>query len=301
MSTDQQPDIIHYTNCPACHSTAIGYAITATDFTVTRKLFEIWECRDCTLRFTQHVPGVDSIGAYYASQDYVSHTDTQQGLVNKLYHTVRNHTLHTKRDLVKKYSGLQSGALLEVGAGTGAFANTMQQAGWMITGLEPDATARSLAAAKYGLTLLPPGELYQLPSASYDVITLWHVLEHVHDLHGYLENFHRLLKPAGKLVVAVPNYTSRDATVYQSAWAAYDVPRHLYHFSPAAMKKLAASKGFSVNALRPMWFDSFYVAMLSEKYRNGNLLSAAWNGLASNINTLSRTDECSSVIYVMGK
>ncbi|NCI46183.1 class I SAM-dependent methyltransferase [Sediminibacterium soli] len=297
------PEKIHYHHCPACQSADIQYSLAAKDHTVSGEDFTIWECGNCSLRFTQDVPDQSGIGRYYASEEYVSHTDTKEGLVNRLYHLVRNHTLQTKQKLVQTRSGKRMGALLDVGAGTGAFSDTMQRAGWSVTGLEPDATARKNAREKYGLSLLSPEELYHLPPSQFDAITLWHVLEHVHDLQGYLEKFHRVLKPGGKLIIAVPNYTSYDARVYGEYWAAYDVPRHLYHFSPLSMRKLSAAKGFAMESIHPMWFDSFYVSMLSEKYRNGsgNLIGAAWNGLVSNLSAFSGTEKCSSLIYVLGK
>lgn len=295
--------LIHYTHCPACHSGEIYPALSAKDHTVSQEVFEIWQCEDCSLRFTQDVPDESSIGPYYRSDAYVSHSDTQQGIVNRLYHQVRKHTLNTKRELIKKETGKNSGKILDMGAGTGAFAHAMQQAGWEVTALEPEAAARETAQHKYGIQLLPPEALNQLEAGSFDVITLWHVLEHVHDLHGYLEKFFRLLSPGGKLLIAVPNYTSYDAKKYGGCWAAYDVPRHLYHFSPKSMRLLAATKGFTKPAMHAMWFDSYYVAMLSEKYRNGsgNMPGAVWNGLLSNLGASRDVAKCSSVIYVFTK
>ena len=179
----------------------------------------------------------------------------------------------------------------------------MQDAGWQITGLEPDDTARTNAKQLHGLELQSPDQVYQLAPEQFDAITLWHVLEHVHDLQGYLENFHRLLKASGKLIIAVPNYTCKDATAYGAFWAAYDVPRHLYHFSPASMQALAKSKGFQVDQMKPMWFDSVYVSMLSEKCKTGktNLLPALWIGMLSNANAIGNAANCSSVIYILSK
>jgi 2-polyprenyl-3-methyl-5-hydroxy-6-metoxy-1,4-benzoquinol methylase len=294
---------IHYTQCPACKSNDIKPALEAKDYTVSQALFSIWHCNSCSFRFTQDVPNAATIGPYYQSTAYVSHSDTKEGLINRLYHFVRGITMKFKIGLVKKYTCLQKGTLLDIGAGTGAFANTMQQNGWQLTGLEPDETARQVAKNKFGLTLQQADELYQLNANQFDAITMWHVLEHVHDLHGYLEKFGSILKPNGKIFIAVPNYTSGDAATYKEHWAAYDVPRHLYHFSPQSMEQLAASKGFKVQAYLPMWFDSFYVSMLSEQYKNGkgNLLAAYWNGCISNLKALFNAKKCSSVIYVLTK
>lgn len=296
-------EVITYQQCPICKSNNISFAITAKDYTVSKENFEVWECADCTARFTQNIPSADVIGKYYKSQDYVSHSDTKKGIINRLYHWVRSFTLSSKKRLIRKLTTLTTGTLLDVGAGTGAFAATMKKAGWKVTGLEPDETARQNARQNHQLELNSPEELYNQPSDHYDAITMWHVLEHVHDLHGYLDTFKRILKPNGTLFIAVPNYTSFDADTYQEFWAAYDVPRHLYHFSPHSMDILAEEHGMQVVAHKPMWFDSFYVSMLSEQYKNGynNLVTAFWNGWLSNWEAFSDTSKCSSVIYVIRK
>jgi len=292
--------IVH-THCPACKHSNIRKVLIAQDYTVSQEKYEVWECGHCSLRFTQGIPDAAHIGKYYQSDAYVSHSDTQQGIVNKLYHIVRNITLRQKSTLVAKASGISKGRLLDVGAGTGAFAHVMQQQQWQVTALEPDATAVQNAQKNYGLTLQPLQHLFQIQAQSVDVITMWHVLEHVHDLHNYLATYKKVLQPNGTFIVAVPNYTSGDALHYQASWAAYDVPRHLYHFSPRSMQLLMQQHGFEVAAIKPMWFDSVYVSMLSESYATGkrNLLAALWHGLRSNLSALRNTAKCSSIIYII--
>lgn len=292
--------ITHQT-CPFCHSNDIFPVFVAKDHTVSQESFEVWHCDACTNRFTQSIPDIEHIGAYYQSASYISHSDTNKGLVNNLYHRVRNHTLRQKRQLMKKLTGRDKGVLLDIGAGTGAFAHTMLEAGWQVTALEPDDIARANAAKKYDLQLREANEIYSLPAHSFDLITMWHVLEHVHDLHGYFARFRDMLVDNGVLVIAVPNYTSGDASTYLQHWAAWDVPRHLYHFSPKGMRILAEQEGFRVTEIRPMWFDAFYVSMLSETYKNGkgNLPMAFINGLRSNMNALFNKEHCSSIIYVL--
>jgi SAM-dependent methyltransferase len=295
--------MIHYKHCPACGSDAIAPSATsaeAVDHTVSHQPFAIWHCSACTLRFTQDVPAEDAIGPYYQSDAYISHSDTKKGLVNRLYHLVRKRTLLGKRRLVEQASGRHQGKLLDIGCGTGAFLHTMQSAGWQVTGLEPDAQARQKAAELYGLRPAPSDALFGLPNNGLQVVTLWHVLEHVHNLQGYLQQIRQVLEPGGCLIIAVPNYTSYDATVYGPHWAAWDVPRHLYHFSPQAMRQLLGKYGFDLQQLRPMWYDSFYVSMLSEQYKNGkgNLIKAFFNGLRSNLKAMGDKGKCSSVIYV---
>lgn len=295
--------MVHYDQCPVCSSKAIQYFLEAKDHTVSGDRFSIWRCIDCTAMFTQDVPAQDTISAYYASENYISHSDTQEGLVNKLYHIIRKLTLVSKKRLVRRETGKRSGNILDVGCGTGAFLYSMRRAGWKVTGLEPDAAARARAKQLYKIESFPSPELYHLSDGAYDAVTLWHVLEHVHELHAYIGQLKKLLAHNGRLFVAVPNYTSHDAELYKEYWAAYDVPRHLYHFSPQSMEKLMDMHNLKVKKIKAMWFDSFYVSMLSEQYRNGrgNMVKAFFTGLVSNLKAVSDTKRCSSVIYVISR
>jgi 2-polyprenyl-3-methyl-5-hydroxy-6-metoxy-1,4-benzoquinol methylase len=295
--------IITYATCPCCNSSNIHEVLKTVDHTVSRQQFEIWQCNNCTLRFTQNVPSETAITSYYQSPGYVSHSNTKEGLINRLYHVVRNYTLHAKKRLIKRACEEPDSTLLDVGAGTGAFVNIMKEAGYTVTGLEPDETARKNAFQQYKVQLQTLEELFALPANSFHVITLWHVLEHVHQLHNYLDTFHAVLKNNGTLIIAVPNYTSHDAQLYGKDWAAYDVPRHLYHFSPQSMHVLMNQHKFIVKEYVPMWFDSFYISLLSEKNRNrhGNLFTAFLNGLLSNIKTYKDVKKCSSLIYIIKK
>jgi 2-polyprenyl-3-methyl-5-hydroxy-6-metoxy-1,4-benzoquinol methylase len=297
------PQLIHYNECPVCGSNKIKNVLTVKDHTVSGEEFTVMECEGCTLRFTQDVPDAESIGPYYKAEAYISHTNTSQGLVNSLYQKVRRRTLQQKRKLIEKVTGLKTGAMLDVGAGTGAFVHTMKEAGWQVTGLEPDTDARTVSQKDFGVALQPMDNFYVLPETSFDAITMWHVLEHVHDLNGYIAKLKSLLKENGRLVIAVPNYISKDAVLYNQHWAAYDVPRHLYHFSPKAMQKLIQKYGLKIHQHKPMWFDSFYVSMLSSKYKTGKtkLFSSFFNGLCSNIKAMGDVKQCSSVIYIIGK
>lgn len=287
--------------CPCCNSKDLVNALSAKDHTVSHEVFDIWHCNTCTARFTQRIPAKDEIEKYYKSENYISHSNTKTGLINSLYHYVRKGTLKGKRKLIEKQTKLSSGSILDIGAGTGAFLHTMDKAKWQVMGLEPDETARENAKNLYGLSLQSPENIFNLPLQSFDAITLWHVLEHVHDLHAYMDQLKKLLKPTGCLLIAVPNYTSYDATAYKEFWAAYDVPRHLYHFSPTAITQLLLQHGLQLKEIKPMWYDSFYVSMLSEKYKSGknNFINAAWNGYVSNWKALFDNERCSSVIYIV--
>ena len=289
--------------CPACKTNSIAFVLEVKDYTVSGKKFAVWQCNQCKLRFTQAAPSADAIGSFYQSNDYISHSDTKKGIINRLYHSVRNITLKQKRKEVQKATGLQTGTLLDVGAGTGAFASEMKKAGWLVTALEPDETARENAKKNYGLSLQLPEELFAQIPESFDAITLWHVLEHIHELHRYLQTFQQVVKQGGILMIAVPNYTSFDAAYYKEHWAAYDVPRHLYHFSPQSMKPLLLQYGFEMVAMKAMPFDSFYVSMLSEKYKTGknNYAGALLTGVRSNLAASGKPEKSSSVIYIAKK
>ncbi|GAA4751639.1 class I SAM-dependent methyltransferase [Flavisolibacter ginsenosidimutans] len=293
---------IHYTHCPVCNSTKINPLLTVKDYSVSNEDFVIWQCADCTLRFTQDVPDEDSIGPYYASQDYISHSNTDKGLLNKLYQRVRKFTLEQKAKLVIENTK-STGSILDVGAGIGAFLSVMKEKGWQAKGIEPDEGARKNAEQLFHLKLEEPSVLFQLAPKGYDAVTLWHVLEHVHDLHNYVEQLKNLLTGEGKIFIAVPNYTSGDAEAYRRYWAAYDVPRHLYHFTPKAIEKLVSLHGLKLVAKKPMWFDAFYISLLSSKYRNGKTswAGAGWNGLRSNLSAFANKDKCSSIIYIISK
>ena len=294
---------IHYTLCPVCGSAGISKVFKVKDNTASQEYFEIYHCSNCQVRFTQNAPSEASISEYYRSENYISHSDTSKGFINRLYQTVRNISLNQKKKLIEKTTGFANGRLLDVGSGTGYFAAAMQKTGWHVTGLEPDEEARNVAIRQHSLKLLPVGELFNLPGNRFDAITLWHVLEHVHNVKRYITAFRHLLTDNGKLFIAVPNYNSYDAMSYGSNWAGYDVPRHLYHFTPQTMQWLMKESGLKIIGIRPMWFDSFYVSLLSSKYKNGNpnWVGAIWTGLISNFKAMNDVKKCSSVIYIISK
>ncbi|MDX2286124.1 MAG: methyltransferase domain-containing protein [Bacteroidia bacterium] len=284
--------------CPVCQAADIAPVMQATDYLVSRSSFEIWQCRSCGCRFTQDTPDESSIGAFYQSESYISHSNTRKGLLSRLYQLARRFTLQGKRNLVIRLSGRRQGELLDIGCGTGDFLLAMQEAGWQVSGLEPDAGARELARTR-GLAVAQPDQLFSLRAGSFDVITLWHVLEHVHRLHAYLDQIRTLLRPGGLLLIAVPNYQSHDARHYQSRWAAYDVPRHLYHFTPGSMAQLLEARGFRIESADSMPLDGFYVSLLSERYRQNAwwLPAGLWHGLISWLHGTMRPRESSAVLY----
>ena len=300
------PDVLNDTlpACPACGNQLWQKGIQTKDYSISGEWFELKTCSICGLKMTWPQPEAESIGRYYASSNYISHTDTKTGLVNKLYHKAREYMLKKKFEWVTNGWGKSTGNLLDVGAGTGHFAHYMQQQGWEVLALEPDETARKVGAEKLHINILPLEALAKQAPLTYDVITLWHVLEHVHDLEGYVDHFHSILKDDGTLVIAVPNYGSRDAKHYASQWAAYDVPRHLWHFSPEAMNQLLSRHGFQIFNKKDMPLDAFYVSMLSEKYKGNYFfgpVAAFFSGLRSYRTGKKNKDKASSIIYFSRK
>ncbi len=291
------------TQCPVCQGAGLQFAFYCKDHNISKEIFNIWDCKTCTHRFTFPVPEESSIGRYYAADHYISHSDSSKGLINKLYKAARGFTLSEKRRFVQRQTGLANGNLLEVGTGTGGFLNEMEGSGWQTTGLEPDFNAREKAYMRYKFPVYEPSHLFQLTHNFFDAITLWHVLEHVYDLHGYVEQFSKLLKPSGLLFIAVPNYTSYDAGYYGEYWAAYDVPRHLYHFSPASLQKLASRHGFKIIRQKRMWLDPFYISLLSEQYKHGRtrFLPGFLRGFMGALSSIRDKTKCSSLIYVLKK
>jgi 2-polyprenyl-3-methyl-5-hydroxy-6-metoxy-1,4-benzoquinol methylase len=290
-----------YSTCPVCGSSDFKEVLQARDYTVSKEMFGVCHCNGCQHRFTNPVPTQAEIGPYYKSEDYVSHTNTSKGFIHRLYQLVRKQTLKSKRQLLQRETGKKQGKHLDVGSGAGAFLATMQNAGWDCLGLEPDADARMVAERDFGVKAKPTEELFQLEEDQYDAITMWHVLEHVHQLHEYIAKLKSLLKIGGRLFIAVPNYQSYDATFYKDAWAAYDVPRHLYHFCPESMRNLLGQHGLHLVEMRRMPFDSYYVSMLTERNRGGSMLRALWVGWCSYWVALFDVEECSSLIYVIRK
>jgi 2-polyprenyl-3-methyl-5-hydroxy-6-metoxy-1,4-benzoquinol methylase len=283
--------------CPGCGSSSLSFKINVVDHFLTKDSFTIHECLSCKLQFTSSRPSESDISSYYNSEEYVSHSSSNKGFINKIYKRVRNITLRKKVMLLTEVGSKKM--VIDIGAGTGHFVKVMKLAGFEATGLEPDADARRVALTENNVVLQDISSLKDIPKSSVDTITMWHVLEHVYHLVKDLEHIHSILKQDGLFVVAVPNHTSYDAKHYQGFWAAYDVPRHLYHFSPDSIKNVVEKCGFSLVSIHPMKFDSFYVCMLSEKYKGGSLLSAFVHGLMSNRRAKGNT--YSSQIYVFRK
>ncbi|MBQ8501707.1 MAG: class I SAM-dependent methyltransferase [Bacteroides sp.] len=290
--------------CPLCGGKRLERSVTCVDHFASGEMFHLYTCADCGFLFTQDVPAEEEIGRYYETPNYISHSDTHSGIVNRLYHRVRKYMLGRKARLVQQSTHLETGRLLDVGSGTGYFADTMKQRGWQVQAIEKSAQARDFAREHFGLDVKPAEALMQeWKPASFDVITLWHVLEHLEHLNDVWQRLNELLTEKGVLIVAVPNCSSYDAEKYGALWAAYDVPRHLWHFTPDTMQQFGSKHGFIMAERRPMPFDAFYVSMLTEKNMNRSFpfLRGMLTGILAWFSSLVKKERSSSMIYVFRK
>lgn len=273
--------------------------LTVKDHSVSGEAFQLIRNSEYGFLETTPQPSLDKLPDYYKSEDYISHTDSKRNLFEKVYHLVRTISLKKKLNLINSFQSEEK-TLLDIGCGTGDFLETAEQNKWKVSGIEPNKEARQIANKKTNESVFETEQLLKFEPNSFDVITLWHVLEHLPNLEDHITIFKKLLKLNGTLLIAVPNYESYDAKYYKEFWAALDVPRHLWHFNQTSISNLVSKQSFKVQKVKPMWFDSFYVSMLSEKYKSGkmNPIKGFWYGMLSNIKAM-RSKEASSLIYII--
>jgi len=282
--------------CPICDHKESKHFISATDHNVSNDTFNIAECLACGLKYSNPKIKEENIGAYYKSENYISHSNTNKGIVNKIYHIIRKYQIKKKEKII---SGLcKEKTLIDIGCGTGDYLNYCKEKKWMVCGLEPDENAKAFGENNYQLNIY--SDLKSISNKKVNIITLWHSLEHIYNLKNDLKLMYDLLNTNGHLVVAVPNCNSFDAKYYKNYWAAYDVPIHLYHFNKNNIQDLAKMFGFTVIKIKPMIFDSFYISMLSEKKKNSFMLKGLIIGLISNLKAIRSTNH-SSLIYILRK
>ena len=270
--------------------------LKTNDFFLSNEAFEL--LYDETLDMLVTSPQPINMEKYYEADNYISHSDGESTLLEKVYQQIKKRNLQKKVAIIEKYTK-EDKTLLDVGAGTGDFLRHAKNKGWNVFGVEPNANARKRASQKE--IDLEEG-LDNIREMKFPIITLWHVLEHLPNLKENIARLSHMLEEGGALIIAVPNYKSYDAKSYGRFWAAYDVPRHLWHFSRTAIARLFLKEGMELKKVKPMWFDSFYVSLLSEEYKTGkkNWIKAGWIGLVSNISGMI-TKEYSSHIYILQK
>ncbi len=295
----KQTEIFCQEPCVSCDSKKFSILLKSEDHFLTHEHFSVAQCIECGLKRTYPLPNQDEIKKYYQSEEYISHTSTNKGLVNKLYLTIRNHTLKRKYSWIKKYG--KGTSLLDFGAGSGHFISFMNRKGFNTTGIEPSDNARKHCKENFAVDLFDETHLDKIPERSLDVITMWHVLEHIHDPSQLLDKFTRLLKKNGRIFIAVPNFESFDSKFYKNHWAALDLPRHIHHFTNSTLSILLSHHNLEIDKIKPLIFDSYYISLLSENYLNSKIkyIRAPFIGLLSNILGFFKGNKYSSCLYVI--
>ncbi|MEG1587033.1 MAG: class I SAM-dependent methyltransferase [Bacteroidales bacterium] len=291
---------VHLEECPLCGQNEPKNVMSCTDHYASGESYQLVRCSKCGFLFTLDFPDETEIGRYYETPAYVSHSDTRKGLMNKVYHLVRSYMLGQKASMTEALNQNKKGRILDIGCGTGYFLNAMQKRGWNTLGVEKSETAARSAEKHFGLSVL--SDLKNVPVGdTFDVISLWHVMEHLQDLPAVFSRLRELLKKEGCLIIALPNSESYDAEYYGKFWGAYDVPRHLWHFSPDTFSQLAQREGFRIEKFAPMPFDAFYVSMLSEKYKGNrfSFIRGMWRGKVAFWHSLRNPRKSSSIIYIL--
>ena len=283
--------------CPWCGSEKAQINLWLKDEFLTKEDFHICECLNCGLLYTMPRPDKEKIGAYYKSEAYYSHQENKKGFIPKVYERVK--TINLKHKYRLATSGMQSGKLLDIGCGVGDFLHTAEMHGWECIGVEPSEDAKAIAQKRMKGKIITSEELEGFPDGAFDVITMWHVLEHVDDLKWQVAHLQRLVKPSGRVVIAVPNYKSYDGQYYKEHWAAYDVPRHLNHFNRITLSKIFKTSGLELVKMDKLKWDAYYISYLSEQYRHHSLplVRGLYRGFISNCKA-RRSGEWSSLVYV---
>jgi len=292
----------HINSCPVCNSSQFSAFKEVPDWLVSKEVYTISQCNTCLFKFTSNAPTAESIGPYYNSEEYVEHSDTKSGVIYSVYHYARTLMLKFKLSKIKKNTSGKK--LLDVGSGSGYFANYMKQNSYDVTGVEISDKAVALCKTKFDIQAKSPEEfLAGKLDLDYDIISLWHVFEHVYTLDEYFDMFSKSLKKDGTLILALPNSDSADAKIYGKYWAAYDTPRHLWHFTPATLSHFAEARGFTVVKKCRLPLDPFFNAMVSASYAPEFTLLpiSVLKGLYSFIISLFNKDKSSSLIYFLKK
>ena len=286
--------------CPWCGSEKAQINLWLKDEFLSKEDFHICECLNCGLSYTMPRPNKEKIGEYYKSEEYYSHQENKKGFIPRLYESVKKVNLKHKYNLATQ--GLNVGKMLDIGCGVGDFLHTAEAHGWKCTGVEPSEDAKAIAKTKTKANIINSEDMEKIPDATFDLITMWHVLEHVDDLKWQIEQLHRLTKTKGRIVIAVPNYKSYDAQYYKELWAAYDVPRHLSHFNKNVLTKIFKSKNLELVRTDKLIWDAYYISYMSEQYKQHKfpLLKGTFRGCISNCKA-RHTKEWSSMVYIFEK
>ena len=289
--------------CPLCGaSEQIPYA-NCTDFTVSKESFTLMRCQSCGVVYTLDPPSEEQMCRYDKLNLKLKLGDSPTGLTSRLYYHVRSRMLRKKARIVESQAYRTSGSLLNYGAKTGFFSHKMERRGWKVTSVEKYHEERLFSLEMFHHRMIDVPDMALLQAGTFDVITMWHVFEHSHHPNELLDRFYELLRPGGILVMACPNIRSTDAMHYGPYWAAYDVPRHLWHFNPNSITGLAYRHGFTLMHHEKMPYDRFYISILSERHLRHRMafLRGMLQGLRSWRISITKRGRSSSLVYVFRK
>ncbi|MEE9371564.1 MAG: class I SAM-dependent methyltransferase [Saprospiraceae bacterium] len=291
-------------NCPVCGNTEFESVYELDDYKITHETFSLEKCPNCTLIFTVDPPLGENIGHYYKSDDYLEHSNRKTDLFSKMYSWARDFMFSYKYGIIKKLA--KEGSILDIGAGSGHFLNFMSSKGFTATGIEMNERARTYAKNNFGIDVHPDHYLYSPKlSQKFDMISLWHVMEHLFDLDKVVSRLSELLSHDGHLVIALPNYRALEVSIYKKYWNGWDVPRHLWHFSSESVGHLFEKHHFEITQMKMMPLDPFFNTLLTNKYRNGNPILNVFKMVAvggmSFLYGLINVKKASSIIYIIKK
>ena len=286
--------------CPACGSPDIGSYTTITDHYYSKENFDIAACKGCGLRFTQNRPAPEEIGRYYDSENYASHDSGKKASVFlKVYQMARDYMLGLKFNLVRQFKP-EWKQVLDYGTGEGFFTEYLLKKGKDASGIEPSAVARENFKSRTGKTLFE--DIDALPAdKTFQVITLWHVLEHIHTLRETMEKLTERLEQKGIIVIAIPNQKAKDLEAFGPHWAAWDVPRHLYHWDTDSLSAFMKSLGLVRIHTGQLPLDPFYIGMISARYAGKGAVSGILTGLKSYFHGKSNPAEGSTLLTIWMK
>lgn len=293
---------VNVKQCEVCGSEKLMEVFDVEDSFSSKEFFPLTLCSVCGFRFTSSFPSEDVIGRYYNSSDYISHSDSHEGMINKLYHFFRSLMLKRKVEIVERFAGTGKNRLLDIGCATGYFLHEAEKNGWTVKGIEKNDNARKLAISQFDLDVSDEKYFFDIEKSSFNIVTLWHVLEHLEKLNESLQKISEIIVPDGTVVIAVPNCDSYDAIFYKTFWAAYDVPRHLWHFNPSSLERLLNKHGLKIVKRYSMPLDAFYISLLSEKYKGSSkpmqFFRALGVGTIGFLKSFININHSSSIIYI---